>query len=287
MTPRRFSFATIAATLAAAGALVLPTFASAQQPPPYPQQNPYPQYPQQQYPQQQGPQQEEPYPDQAPQNPQPPPYPQQAPSYPQQSYPQQQYPQQSYPQEPQTSGPRPSYALPEPTYAQKDYIRWTLNGFDGQWIVYMHDAHGYNDHISLHQGTVINPTGTRLVEGMQVVVYGYSDHGTYQANRIDVLNWQAFTPYPGYNVGYGYGYGYGYGGYPYYGGFYPGFYGGWYPYIGFCLGYGYGYGGYYRPWGWGYRGPWGYRGWGYRGWGYRGPAGGGSHGRISAPGRPH
>ncbi|HEX3458015.1 MAG TPA: hypothetical protein VHR97_08695, partial [Candidatus Baltobacteraceae bacterium] len=236
MTSRR-SIATIAATLAAAGALVLPTFASAQQPPPYPQQNPYPQYPQQQYPQQQGPQQQEPYPDQPPQNPQPPPYPQQAPSYPQQSYPQQQYPQQEpYPQEPQTSGPRPSYALPEPTYAQKDYIRGTLNGFDGQWIVYMHDSHGYNDHISLHQGTVINPTGTRLVEGMQVVVYGYSDHGTYQANRVDVLNWQAFTPYPGYNVGYGSGYGYGYGGYPYYGGFYPGYYGGWYPYgLGFGL----------------------------------------------------
>ena len=247
MTSRRFSIATIAATLAAAGALVLPTFASAQQPPPYPQQNPYPQYPQQQYPQQQGPQQEEPYPDQAPQNPQPPPYPQQAPSYPQQSYPQQQYPQQqypqqSYPQEPQTSGPRPSYALPEPTYAQKDYIRGTLNGFDGQWIVYMHDAHGYNDHISLHQGTIINPTGTRLVEGMQVVVYGYSDHGTYQANRVDVLNWQAFSPYPGYNVGYGYG---GYYGYPYYGGIYPGYYGGWYPYgFGLGLGLGLGWGGY-------------------------------------------
>ena len=32
----------------------------------------------------------------------------------------------------------------------------------------MHDDKGYTDHITLHQGTIINPTGIKLLEGMKV-----------------------------------------------------------------------------------------------------------------------
>jgi hypothetical protein len=211
------------AALSALCCLALPLAASAQQSPydqqpPYPQQNPY--------------EQQNPY--------------GQQPQYPQQNpYGQNPY-QQPYPQEPPPpNGPRPSYAQPPPTYAQQSGIRGTITGFDGQWIVYMHDDKGYIDHITLHQGTMINPTGIRLIEGMRATVYGYADGPTYQANRIDV----AYSPYSPY---------YGYGGYPYYG-YYP---------------YGYGYGYPYYGWGWPYWGGWGIGigvnwGWGW-GWGWRG-----------------
>jgi hypothetical protein len=260
------------AALSAAFCLVFPALASAQQDPyppeqpSYPQQGPYPQqqgpYPQQgQYPQQQGP-----YPQQG-QYPQQEPYPQQ-PSYPQQE---QQYPQQG-----------PSYSLPPPTYANRPSIKGTINGFDGQWVVYMHDQKGYTDHITLHQGTIINPTGIKLLEGMKLTVYGSADGSTFQADRIDV----AYSPYSPYyssdgNPAYGYGYGGGYGGYPYYG--YGGGYG--YPY--------YGWGGW--PWlgvgfGWG----WGWPGFGCCASGFfpghgqfippnRGRPGPGPHGNFGAP----
>src|SRR6202046_1677410 len=135
----KFAFvAKIAAALTAGLFLTLPLLASAHKDP-YPQQKPYPPQ-QQQYPpqQQQYPQQQQPYPQQ------------------QQPYPQQQ-------------GPTPSYALPPPgAVGDRGGVTGTVSAFDGQWIVYMHDDKGYTDHITLHQGTIINPTGIRLVEGMHI-----------------------------------------------------------------------------------------------------------------------
>ncbi|MFY9664304.1 MAG: hypothetical protein WAK19_07605, partial [Candidatus Cybelea sp.] len=181
------------AAMSAAFCLVFPALASAQQDP-YPPQQPYPQ-------QQQGP-----YPQQ-------PPYPQQQGPYPQQpSYPQQEQP---YPQQEQPYPQQgPSYALPPPTYANRPSIKGTISGFDGQWTVYMHDQKGYTDHITLHQGTIINPTGIKLLEGMKVTIYGQADGSTFQADRVDV----AYSPYsPYYGSDGSPAYGYGYGGYPYYG----------------------------------------------------------------------
>jgi hypothetical protein len=194
-------------------------------------------------------------------------------------------------QQPYGNGPygQPTYAQPAPQYANQPAIKGTITSFDGQWIVYMHDEKGYTDHITLHQGTIINPTGIRLNEGMQVTVYGYADGPTFQANRIDVA-YSPYSPYYG-SDGQPYGGGYGYGGY--------------YPY-----GYGYGYGspaiGIGVNWGWGWG--WGWPGYGYWGWpgawggywggypgyyggyGYRGPyyypgRGGFVHGTVGAPPR--
>jgi hypothetical protein len=167
-------------------------------------------------------------------------------------------------------GPVPSYGTP---VRPQDQIKGTVTGFDGAYIVHMRDDRGYDDHVSMHQGTEINPLGTRLVEGMPVTIYGYANGPTFEANRIDVA--VAYAPNGGYggygdSGGYG-GYGGNYyagGGYPYYG---SGYYGGAYPWgigvgIGLGLGFGWGWGccGYWGGWGWGYRGPWGY---------YRGPYG--------------
>lgn len=43
-------------------------------------------------------------------------------------------------------------------------------------------------HIDLHQGTVINPTGTTLQPGMQVQVYGHNEgNGSFAADTINVV----------------------------------------------------------------------------------------------------
>ncbi len=178
----------------------------------------------------------------------------------------------------------PSYAV-----APQQTIKGTITGFNGGYTVYVQDEKGYNDNISLHDGTVINPTGIKLQEGMHVTIYGYPQGSVFAAYRVD-------APVPDYGYGGsgygggGYGGGYGYGGY-------PGGYGGYG---------GYGYGGYGYPYGYGY--PWaplwgvGF-GWfggfpfygGYGGFGYnpviiRGPGffhggggNGGVHGGVSAP----
>ena len=224
--------AKIIAALSAAFCLALPALAVAQQSP-YDQQPPPP-----------GPQ--SPYDQQPPYGPQAPPEqqpPQAPPAYP---------------------APPPPYARPAPNYATQQGIKGVVTAFDGQWVVYMHDDKGYEDHITLHQGTIINPTGIRLIEGMRITVYGYADGPTYQANRVDVA-YSPYSPYYGYG-GYPnpyYGYGYGYGGYPY-----P-YYGWGWPYWGIGIGVNWGWG-----WGWGWRGGCCWGGWrgGWGGWGgYRGP----------------
>ena len=113
----------------------------------------------------------------------------------------------------------------------------------------MHDQKGYTDHITLHQGTIINPTGIKLLEGMKLTVYGNADGSTFQADRVDV----AYSPYSPYyssdgNPAYGYGYG-GYGGYPVVTAtaavmVTPGYGYGGYPWLGSASGWGWGWPGY-------------------------------------------
>jgi hypothetical protein len=162
----------------------------------------------------------------------------------------------------------PSYAV-----ASQQSIKGTITGFNGQYAVFVQDEKGYTDNVQMHDGTVINPTGIRLQEGMKVTIYGYPNGSVFQAYRID-------TQYPanyGYQGGYGYGGypngGYAYGGYPnggygYGGDPYGGYPYGGYPYGGYGYGYpygGYGYGGWAPYWGLGI-GWWG--GW----WGWPGYA---------------
>ena len=154
----------------------------------------------------------------------------------------------------------PSYGTP---VARQEAIKGTLISFDGAYVLYMRDVRGYDDHVSLHQGTVINPTGIKLVEGMQVTIYGNANGPTFEAYRIDVSGPQdGGGYYPGASYGYDSGYGYGY----------PGYYGGVYPWgLNIGLGWGWGWGGW--PYGWG-----GYYGGYPYGWGWGGYYGGGYYG---------
>lgn len=175
------------------------------------------------------------------------------------------------------AGALPSYAHPA---AQHEQITGTVSSFDGKYVLVLNDDRGYLDTVQLRDGTIINPTGLRLIEGMRLTVTGFTSGKTFVALQID-------TPYsmtsaippdaPAY---------YDYGtttAYPYYSG-YPGYYGAYYPWYYPLAGFGLGlafsaaffYGGYYGCCGYyGYRGGYyGYHG-GYYGnhggyYGYRG-----------------
>ncbi len=160
----------------------------------------------------------------------------------------------------------PSYGTPA---ARQEMVRGTVTGFNGAYVVYVHDDRGYNDNLTMHQGTIIDPTGIRLVEGMRVSAWGYADGPTFDAYQIEVAGGGPY--YAGYS-GYPYGYGYatairtiprwasasasagaGAGAVRGVGAAYRPWGWGW--------GRPWGYWGGYRPWGWGYRAPYGYRGW--------------------------
>ena len=54
--------------------------------------------------------------------------------------------------------------------------------------MYVRDVRGYVDNVTLHQGTIINPTGLTLAPGMVVSILGYNAGPFFAANEVD-------TPY--------------------------------------------------------------------------------------------
>jgi hypothetical protein len=70
-------------------------------------------------------------------------------------------------------------------------IRGRVSAFDGAYSLVVRDEQGYLDNISLHPGTIVNPTGLTLAPGMVVSVIGFNDGPSIGANEVD-------TPYTVY-----------------------------------------------------------------------------------------
>lgn len=114
----------------------------------------------------------------------------------------------------------PVLADSPPSYARhEDVIRGRIAELPGRYSITVRDERGYLDDIRLHQGTVINPIGLTLAQGMRVTVYGYPDGRTFAATEIDTpYRKTQYYPEPAYVYPYlpAYAYPYGPYGYPYY-----------------------------------------------------------------------
>jgi hypothetical protein len=107
----------------------------------------------------------------------------------------------------------PAAASPLPTYASAagdETIRGTVASIDGKYDISVRDTRGFIDHVSLHQGTIINPTGLELAPGQSVTIHGISSGSTFAANEIDTP-YQNLVAVPLYGYPYGYPYGWGWG----------------------------------------------------------------------------
>jgi hypothetical protein len=101
----------------------------------------------------------------------------------------------------------PSYA--RPSYgSDEETVRGRVAAFDGGYNLQLRDDRGFIDNVRLQQGTIINPTGVRLVAGMSVTIYGVNSGAFLAANEIDTP-YVAYGPYPVYPYPYpAYGYPY-------------------------------------------------------------------------------
>jgi len=78
-----------------------------------------------------------------------------------------------------------------PSYARgggDESIHGRIRSFDGGYNLTVRDDRGFVDNVTLHQGTIINPTGLTLQPGMVVSISGYNSGSSFAANEID-------TPY--------------------------------------------------------------------------------------------
>jgi hypothetical protein len=80
----------------------------------------------------------------------------------------------------------PSYAASYAT--SEEDVHGRIVSFDGAYSLQVRDERGFIDNVQLHDGTIINPTGLTLADGMIVNILGYDAGGYLAANEID-------TPY--------------------------------------------------------------------------------------------
>jgi hypothetical protein len=110
--------------------------------------------------------------------------------------------------------PVPSYAQPQPppSYAQPDRhesVLGTVYSINGKYNITVRDSRGYLDNVSLHDGTIINPTGWRLRPGDKVTISGIPSGHTFAADEIDTpySGYPSYYRYPGhYRAGFGFGF---------------------------------------------------------------------------------
>jgi hypothetical protein len=133
------------------------------------------------------------------------------------------------------SAETPSYA--NPAIAGTDTIRGMIASVNGKYNISVRDERGFIDSVTLHDGTIINPTGLTLAPGQAVTINGTANGPTLIANEIDTPYTYYAYPYAGYPYGYpgpvfGVGFGFGdrgrfgfHGGGFHGGGFHGGFHG--------------------------------------------------------------
>ena len=104
-----------------------------------------------------------------------------------------------------SSAPVGAQTLPSYANANGDEtITGTVSAINGQYNISVNDVRGFVDNVSLHQGTIINPTGLTLAPGERVTIMGHPQGGSFVANEIDTpyRNVAVVPVYPGYVYGY-------------------------------------------------------------------------------------
>jgi hypothetical protein len=101
----------------------------------------------------------------------------------------------------------PTYALP----ATGETITGHITSITGKYTLEVRDDRGFVDNVTLHQGTIIIPTGLTLQAGMQVTVTGSNAGATFAASQIDAPYTVALVPGYGYRPAFG-AFGLGFGG---------------------------------------------------------------------------
>jgi hypothetical protein len=102
----------------------------------------------------------------------------------------------------------PSYATP----SGEEQIRGSITAVTGKYTLQVRDDRGFIDNVTLHQGTIINPTGLTLATGMPVTISGKNAGTTFTANQIDAPYALALMARPvplGFAFGFGSGWGFG------------------------------------------------------------------------------
>lgn len=85
------------------------------------------------------------------------------------------------------SGPSgmPSYAVPV-LGSNQETIHGSIASVDAADMLRINDDRGFVDNVQLQQGTIVYPSGARLLPGMIVTIAGINRGSVFAANQIDI-----------------------------------------------------------------------------------------------------
>jgi hypothetical protein len=79
-----------------------------------------------------------------------------------------------------------SIASADPTSPPRDQtLHGVITAIQGRYELTVLDDRKDGESVTLHQGTIINPTGLQLRTGMQVTIAGHASRDTFAADKID------------------------------------------------------------------------------------------------------
>ena len=64
-------------------------------------------------------------------------------------------------------------------------VHGVVTSIHGKYRLVVRNDRADGESVTLHRGTIINPTGLQLEPGMQVTIAGHLDGGTFDADEID------------------------------------------------------------------------------------------------------
>lgn len=73
----------------------------------------------------------------------------------------------------------------DPTQSSGDKLFGVVSAVNGKYSLTVRNDRGGFQSVTLHQGTVINPTGLRLEPQTIVVIRGHENGGSFDADEID------------------------------------------------------------------------------------------------------
>lgn len=78
----------------------------------------------------------------------------------------------------------------------QNQLRGRITAFNGGFDLHVQTRRGEIDDVTLHHGTIINPTGLTLRPGMRVTILGTMNDGSFDANEVDTPYHEAYVPVP-------------------------------------------------------------------------------------------
>ncbi|HYZ17473.1 MAG TPA: hypothetical protein VE591_13775 [Candidatus Acidoferrum sp.] len=110
--------------------------------------------------------------------------------------------------------PFAAQAAETPSFAStsaEETVEGLISSINGKYGLTVRDNRGFIDNVTLHDGTIINPTGLQLQPGMHVTILGHADQATFAANEIDTPVQYVAAAYPYAYPTFGFGFGFGFG----------------------------------------------------------------------------